>query len=88
MRRLACTGAALVALGLAACGSGEDAKVGDCIDLAHKVVPCDSGQAAQKLVSDQSKKDATACIKIGDKPQSEENVGGKEFCAEKVKPNP
>jgi len=86
MRSLGCTGLAVVALALTACGSGEEAKVGDCIDTAKKVVPCSDDKAYQKLVSDQEKKDAIACVQIGDKPQSKENVGGKEFCAERVRP--
>jgi hypothetical protein len=80
---------AAASLSLAACGGdgggGSAApKVGDCID-ASKVVACDSPGAKQKLVSDQDKPDAIACIAIGDKPQTEVRVGGKTFCAEPTK---
>ena len=76
--------ALLATLTLAACGgsSSGKAKVGDCIDAAGKVVDCSSSSAKQKLVSDQSKPDAIACVQIGDKPQVEVKVGGGTFCAE------
>ena len=76
-----------LALGLAACGGGggggsDSAKVKDCIDASKKVVSCGSADAKQRLVSDQEKKDAIACITIGDKPQTEVTVTGHKFCAE------
>ena len=81
VRGLLCVGGALLALGLGACG-GEDAKVGDCIDDQEKVVDCSSSDATRKLVSDQEKSDAIACIEIGDKPQKQVKVGDGTFCAE------
>ena len=82
MRALASTAATLLALGLAACGGGEEAKVGDCIDADEKVVSCSSGDATHRLVSDQDKPDAIACVEIGDKPQTRVKVGDRNFCAE------
>jgi hypothetical protein len=73
--------AGVTSLLLAACGGGS-AKVGDCIDSDNQVVSCDTSAAQEKLVSDQEKKDAIACIEIGDKPQSEITVDGHKFCAE------
>ena len=88
VRTLLCVGGALVALGLGACGGGsssESASVGDCIDSSNQVVDCTSSGAAQKLVSDQSKPDAIACVQIGSNPQTEVKVGDGTFCAENVK---
>jgi hypothetical protein len=86
IRTLGCLGAIAVAVGLAACGGddgdSESASVGDCIDADKQVVDCGSQDATHKLVSDQDKPDAIACIQIGDKPQTEVEVGDKTFCAE------
>jgi hypothetical protein len=86
LHTLPCLLAAGLALGLSACGGGDDkssaAKVGDCIDAQKKVVSCGSPDAKQKLVSDQDKPDAIACITIGDKPQTQVKVGSGTFCAE------
>jgi hypothetical protein len=88
-RRLVCVGGTLLAISLGACGGGsgggtsEAATVGACIDAGKQVVDCSSSSAAQKLVSDQSAKDAIACIKIGSNPQVEVKVGDGTFCAEK-----
>jgi len=85
LRRVACLAALLPAFALGACGGDDDsgsAKVGDCIDAANKVVDCNSPDAKQRLVTDQDKPDAIACVQIGDKPQTEVEVGGKKFCAE------
>jgi hypothetical protein len=70
-----------VVLALGACGGGE-AKVGDCIDAQHHVVDCGSSSATQKLVSDQSKSNAIACVAIGDRPQVQVKVGATSYCAE------
>jgi hypothetical protein len=87
LRASICLMAALPALGLGACGGGgsASASVGDCIDSSNQVVDCSSSSAAQKLVSDQSKPNAIACVQIGSKPQTEVTVGGGTFCAEDVK---
>ena len=80
-----CLVGALVAFTFGACGGGgssASASVGDCIDASNEVVDCSSSGAAQKLVSDQSEPDAIACVQIGDKPQTEVDVGGTTFCAE------
>jgi hypothetical protein len=69
------------AFALGACGSSTP-KVGDCIDAQKHVVDCKSASAAQKLVSDQSKPNAIACVQIGDKPQVQVKVGDRSFCAE------
>jgi hypothetical protein len=89
MRKLNFRGALAVAAvcagALAGCGGGDDggeATVGACIDADNAVVSCDSSDAEQTLVSDQSAEDAMACIVIGDKPQTDVTVDGKEFCAE------
>ena len=83
IRSLASVAGVLLALGLGACGGGSDsAKVGDCIDAENKVVDCSSSDATKKLVSDQDKPDAIACIEIGDKPQEQVKVGDGTFCAE------
>ena len=86
MHVLPCLVATGLALALSACGGGDDksssAKVGDCIDAQKQVVSCSSGDATQKLVSDQDKPDAIACIEIGDKPQTQVKVGSGTFCAE------
>jgi len=76
--------AAGLTLGGGACGGSDSdtASVGDCIDASANVVDCGSSEAAQKLVSDQSEPDAIACVQIGDKPQTEVDVGGTTFCAE------
>ena len=74
--------AVLGTLVLAACGGGSGPKVGDCIDAQKQVVDCGSASAAQKLVSDQSAKNAIACVEIGDKPQVRVSVDGHPFCAE------
>ena len=76
--------AAGLTLGVGACGGSDShtASVGDCIDASANVVDCGSSEAAQKLVSDQSEPDAIACVQIGDKPQTEVDVGGTTFCAE------
>ena len=80
-------GCMAAALGLCACGGGSSASaaVGDCIDSSNQVVDCTSSSATKKLVSNQSKPDAMACIVIGDKPQVQVKVGGGTFCAEPVK---
>jgi hypothetical protein len=82
VRLLVCTALALPAFALTACG-GDSAKVGACIDGKNKVVDCGSSSAAAKLVSDQEKSNAIACVTIGDKPQKEVKVEGHKFCAEK-----
>jgi hypothetical protein len=89
MRNLNMRGAlAVVAVSvgvLAGCGGGDDggeATVGACIDSDSAVVSCDSSDATQTLVSDQSEPDAIACVEIGDKPQTQVTVDGKDFCAE------
>ncbi len=74
-------GFSLLALWFASCG-GDEAKVGDCIDADQKVVECSSESATAKLVSDQDRSDAIACIAIGDKPQERVEVGDGTFCAE------
>jgi len=76
--------AAGLTLGVGACGGSDSdaASVGDCIDASANVVDCGSSEATQKLVSDQSEPDAIACVRIGDKPQTEVDVGGTTFCAE------
>jgi hypothetical protein len=78
------TGIAIVLVGIGGCGGGGsgDAEVGDCIDASNQVVDCGSGDATQKLVSDQSAPDAIACIEIGEKPQVQVKVGDGAFCAE------
>jgi hypothetical protein len=45
-------------------------------------VDCGSSQSKAKLVSDQEKSDATACIVIDDPPQREVTVEGHKFCAD------
>ena len=88
-RALTCLCGALFAISLGACGGGgggsgsATAAVGDCIDAAKQVVDCGSSDATQKLVSDQSAKDAIACIEIGSNPQAQVKVGDGEFCAQK-----
>ena len=84
-RALTCLCGALFAISLGACGGGGSATaaVGDCIDAAKQVVDCGSSDATQKLVSDQSAKDAIACIEIGSDPQAQVKVGDGEFCAQK-----
>ena len=82
--------AALLALGLGACGGGgsstsASAAVGDCVDASNQVVDCSSSSAAKKLVTDQSKPNAIACIQIGANRQTEVKVGGGTFCAENIK---
>jgi len=88
-RTAICLIGTLLALALAACGSGgsssASASVGDCIDSSNQVVDCGSSGAAKKLVSDQSKPNAIACVQIGSNPQTEVKVGGGTFCAEAVK---
>jgi hypothetical protein len=78
--------AAVCAGVMAGCGGGDDgggeATVGACIDSDSAVVSCNSSDATQTLVSDQSAPDAIACIEIGDKPQTQVTVDGKDFCAE------
>jgi hypothetical protein len=87
LRASICLIVTLPALALAACGSGgsSSASVGACIDSSNQIVDCSSSSATKKLVSDQSKPDAMACIQIGDKPQTEVKVGGGTFCAEDIK---
>jgi hypothetical protein len=85
-RTLTCLGGALLALAVGACGgssSGEAASVGDCIDAGKQVVDCSSPSAKQKLVSDQSAKNAIACVQIGANPQVQVKVDGGKFCAER-----
>jgi hypothetical protein len=83
---MVCLAGMLLVLGITACGGGSSsAAVGDCIDSSNQVVDCSSSSAAKKLVSDQSKPDAIACVQIGSKPQTEVKVGGGTFCAENVK---
>ncbi len=72
---------AVVALAIGACG-GSSPKVGDCIDAQKHVVSCSSASATQKLVSDQSKPNAIACVQIGSKPQVEVKVDNHRFCTE------
>ena len=74
-------GAAALALGLAACGGGDDPEVGDCIDSDDQVVACDSSEATYELTSDQEADDAIACIVIDDPPEEEIEVGDGTFCA-------
>ncbi|HKP90966.1 MAG TPA: hypothetical protein VJT75_13445 [Thermoleophilaceae bacterium] len=81
LRLLACGLGAVAALAAAGCG-GTDAKVGDCIDSGRKIVDCGSKSATKKLVSEQSGSTAIACVQIGDKPQTQVEVGGDKFCAE------
>ena len=87
MRATICLIGTLSALALAACGGGgsPSATVGDCIDSSSQVVDCSSSSATKKLVSDQSKPNAIACVQIGSNPQTEVKVGGGTFCAEAVK---
>ena len=83
-----CLVGTVAALTLGACGGGSSSasvSVGDCIDSSSQVVDCSSSSAAKKLVSDQSKPDAIACVQIGSNPQTEMKVGGGTFCAEDVK---
>jgi hypothetical protein len=79
---LATMAATLVAAG---CGGGggtsASAAVGDCIDSGANVVDCSSSSATKKLVSDQSKPNAIACVQIGTAPQTEVKVDGTTFCA-------
>jgi hypothetical protein len=88
-RALTCLCGTLFAISLGACGGGggdsssATASAGDCIDTAKQVVDCSSSSATQKLVSDQSAKDAIACIQIGSNPQVQVKVGDGEFCAQK-----
>jgi hypothetical protein len=82
--------AILLALGVGACGGGgsstsASAAVGDCVDASNQVVDCSSSGAAKKLVTDQNKPNAIACIQIGANRQTEVKVGGGTFCAENVK---
>jgi hypothetical protein len=70
---------------LGACGGGGEAKVGACIDAQNKVVDCGSEESRAKLVSDQEKSDAVACIVIDDPPQRKVTVDGHEFCAQPEK---
>ncbi len=84
VRWLACLGAVVLALGVAACGGDDEAAVGDCIDSEDNVVECDSSEATMELVSDQSEEDAIACVTIGDRPQVEVTVGETTFCAEEL----
>jgi hypothetical protein len=82
--------ATLLALGVGACGGGggttsASAAVGDCVDASNQVVDCSSSSVAKKLVTDQSKPNAIACIQIGANRQTEVKVGGGTFCAENVK---
>jgi hypothetical protein len=72
--------AVFAALLLAGCGGG--AKVGSCIDAQNKVVDCGSSESKAKLVSDQEKSDAIACIVIDDPPQRKVTVDGHKFCAD------
>jgi hypothetical protein len=87
-RALTCLCGTLFAISLGACGGGggsstsATASVGDCINSAKQVVDCGSSSATQKLVSDQSAKDAIACIEIGSKPQVQVKVGDGKFCAQ------
>lgn len=81
-RYLICLGGVLLGLGVGGCGGSSGASVGDCIDASNNVVDCSSASATKKLVTDQSKSDAIACIQIGDKPQVEVKVGDGTFCAE------
>jgi len=74
--------AAVLAIAGGACGGSEEPRVGDCIDAKREVVGCGSSGAEQKLVSDQEKKDAIACVEIGDTPQTQVEVSGRSFCAE------
>jgi hypothetical protein len=90
MRNLNVRGALAVAVVcagvLGGCGGGDDnggeATVGACVDAGSAVVSCDSSDATRTLVSDQSEPDAIACVEIGDKPQTQVTVDGKDFCAE------
>ena len=82
--------AALLVLVMGACGGGgsstsASAAVGDCVDASNQVVDCSSSSAAKKLVTDQSKPNAIACIQIGANRQTEVKVDGGTFCAENVK---
>jgi hypothetical protein len=87
-RALTCLCGTLFAISLGACGGGGGgstsaaAAVGDCIDAGKQVVDCGSPSATQKLVSDQSAKDAIACIQIGSNPQVQVKVGDGKFCAQ------
>jgi hypothetical protein len=72
---------ALTSVALAACGGGK-AEVGACIDAQNKVVDCGSGDSKAKLVSDQEKSDAIACVTIDDPPQKQVTVDGHKFCAQ------
>jgi hypothetical protein len=85
-RALTCLCGTLLAIGLGACGGGgsgsAEAAVGDCIDAGKQVVDCGSSSAKQKLVSDQSAKNAIACVQIGSNPQVEVKVGDGKFCAQ------
>ncbi len=88
VRLLLSVAATLPALGVGACGGGgssASASVGDCVDASNQVVDCNSSSAAKKLVSDQSKPNAIACVQIGSNPQTEVKVGGGTFCAENIK---
>jgi hypothetical protein len=87
VRATICVIGTLLTLTLAACGGGgsASASVGDCIDSSNQLVDCNSSSAAKKLVSDQSKPNAIACVQIGSSPQTEVKVGGGTFCAENVK---
>jgi hypothetical protein len=81
--RLLALAFAVPALALGGCGGGSsEAKVGDCIDASKKVVDCSDASAKQKLVTDQEKKNAIACIEIGDVPQKQVTVNNHDFCAE------
>jgi hypothetical protein len=87
LRASICLIGTLLALALSACGGGSSSSVsvGDCIDSSNQVVDCSSSSATKKLVTDQSKPNAIACVQIGSKPQTEVKVGGGTFCAEAVK---
>ena len=88
-RAWTCLCGALLAIALGGCGGGSGgsssgaATVGDCIDAQNHVVDCGSPSATQKLVSDQSAKNAIACVQIGSNPQVQVRVDGSTFCAEK-----
>lgn len=83
VRLLIALGGMTTALSLSACGSSQP-KVGDCVDVHKHVVDCNSSSAAMKLVTDQSKPDAIACIRIGNNPEVTVKTGGGTFCAEHV----
>ena len=88
-RAWTCLCGAVLAIALGGCGGGGGgstsgtATVGDCIDAQKHVVDCGSPSATQKLVSDQSAKNAIACVQIGSNPQVQVRVDDGTFCAEK-----